>query len=138
MNKFLGISLACLLGGIGMVAASPEQLADSEAVCLCRIVNEAEVEATFKKGAYLSLEQLNASSKFKTSLAKKLPGLTITSTDSVTGAAGGDQLSVIASADGKHYRLAVLPEAASKCETAAFSGDDGVIYSGKPVNCAGK
>jgi hypothetical protein len=132
------ISILILTCGIlGLVAiraqsrpAAGDKLTESEASRLAREINTAEASLFMAKEGnhqYVSLAQL-----LESPVAKKHIEIPIALNDAASGEARGYLLSLIASADGKHYLLEVAPH---ECGPAFFSSDAAVVYPAKALGC---
>ncbi|MGH9430863.1 MAG: hypothetical protein ACRD3T_04915 [Terriglobia bacterium] len=99
----------------------------AEAVGLVRTINTAELDPWFKTHAYVSLEEL---------LQRRFlrgTGNAFVLSDASSGGWKGYVVSVVASADGKHYLLGLAP--GSGCGFSVFSNESGVIYTGRALGC---
>ena len=103
------------------------QLTQAEALAFVRALNTAQVDTLLSSGAYASLEGL-AKHRFLQDRQAQ-----IALKDSALGSYADYKLSVVASKDGKHYLLGLVPQ--SGCGTAFLSGESGIIYTGKALGC---
>ena len=106
--------------------SAPDSLSPREAVGMARRINTAQAEIFYRDKAYAHLEQLIPEMERRSQTG-------IVLTDSFSGKLKNYRLSVIASAEGKHYAAAVLPQSA--CGASVFSDEKAVIHVGDPLGC---
>ncbi len=101
-------------------------LTQNEAIRLLRMINTAELDIFNRTQSYAPLAQVL--DKLGTPQGIKL-------VDSSMGTLRGYSVSVVVSADGKHYVSAIVP-LTSGCGFSAFSrGEVAVIHLGTPLGC---
>lgn len=125
--------LFCLCGGVIARVSQTSQQGDAdqltlqEAMGIVRTINTVQATLFSKTGAYVSLEKLAQDPTLQ-----RRP-IVSSLTDATTGTLKTHTLSVIASADGRHYSVALVPQ--SGCAFALFSRDVAIIYPAKPLGC---
>lgn len=127
--------LACsvLALGASFVASGPansDQLTADEVVGLVRQMNTTELNlyrGQQGKHQYASLAKMLESPDAKTGIK-----ISVVAKDETSGEANGYLISVIASADGRHYLLEAVPK---ECGEAFFSSEVGLIYPAKALGC---
>lgn len=150
MRTQVALLILIVLLGRGSVAipvaqansqSGSNQLSEEEALKLVRVVVTAETELSLTKKAYVSLEELLQTRFFQKGagnafhfLVKKNPSQTqISLIDSTSASLNNYYLSVIASSDGNHYQVRLVPERG--CDVALFSNEAAVIYKGQGLGC---
>src|SRR5437867_2791873 len=125
-----------------------DQLSNKGGVDLVRRINTAEAEFFFKTHGYVSLDKLIEHRFFRNGSPTVHTGTAATSSqdssvgnevvptliDSASGSLGNHKIFVIASADGRHYQVGVVPTE-PKCGPALFSDESGVIYPANALGC---
>ena len=106
---------------------SPNQLTPKEALALVRTLNSAEQTIKINESNYCALDVLLKRADWFPRQSE------IVLSDNSSGTLKGYRLSVVVSADGKHYQLSLRPP--SGCGVAYFTSDSGVIYEGKGLGC---
>ena len=107
---------------------SPNQLAPKEALALVRTINSAEQTIKINESNYCALDVLLKKADWFPRQSE------IALSDNSSGTLKGYKLSIVASADGKHYQLSLRP--ASGCGVAYFTSESGLIYEGKGLGCS--
>jgi hypothetical protein len=132
--KFAGILIALfvLCGGTVLFAQvnAPEssaKLSRAEALSLTRTLGTMEATAQAQVGSFLSLEQLFQPAQFK-----KLKDQ-VTLTDSCSGTVKDYKISVVVSADGKHFRVSL--KSTEHCNGSFFVDESFIIYEGNAIGC---
>jgi hypothetical protein len=126
-----GLLLVCLscvlLAQAAKYHSDSAKLSADEAVALMRMINTAEAEASISSKSYVPLKQLLEARQFK--------GHQVLSqmTDDVAGLTKDYSLSIIASADGKHYQAKLVPT--NGCGVSFFTSDPGIIYQAQALGC---
>jgi hypothetical protein len=127
--------LACILivGSTLVGFACPQgagnQLSEEEALGLVRNVVTAELTIFMKNQAYVSLDELLQQPSFR-------PQANVTKTDRSHGTVKDYRISVIASADGKHYSTELTPaEPHPGCPAAFFSNERAILYKATALGC---
>ena len=130
-----GCALACILmvGTLVGFACPPEtgnQLSEDEALGLVRNVVTGELTIFMKNQVYVSLDELLQHPSFR-------PKVNVTKTDRNYGTVKDYRISVVASADGKHYSAELTPAADPHpgCPAAFFSNEHATIYKAKALGC---
>jgi hypothetical protein len=128
-------ALACILivGSTLVGFACPQgdgnQLSDDEALGLVRTVVTVELTIFMKNQVYVSLGELLQHPSFR-------PKVNVTKTDRNYGRVEDYRISVVASADGKHYSAELTPAAPHLgCPAAFFSNERAIIYKAKALGC---
>ncbi len=124
---FFGLSGVTILLSQDNLADASAQLSEPQALQLIRLINTAEREVSNETHTFVPLAQLLRHPSLEEH--RKFIALT----ESHSGRVKDRKLSVLASADGKHYTVALVPE--SGCEPAVFSNEAGLIYRGKAFGC---
>lgn len=142
MRGFVALALVGLMGlGAFLIGGRQESaaLTEREGLTLVRTINTAEVTYLMKtKSGFVSLDKLLASSLLGGKGQPGYPnfGAEIQLADETSGTIRDYKLSVIASADGKHYSVDLAPQ--KGCATAFFSNDAAIIFPAKALGCEGK
>lgn len=153
MKRNLNVALsACLiLVGFSVLFSQTKSIGDTgelsprEGIDLVRAINTAEVEFFLKSyHKYMPLEEVLRHRIFQRGgMAISGGGMTMTLTsplaipvikDATSGTVKNYKVSVVASADGQHYQVAVAP-ANPGCELLVFSDESGVIDTGRAISC---
>ncbi len=116
-----------LIAHAGKNQASSDELLAADAVALMRTINTAEAEISITTHLYIPLNQLLETRFFKG--RQVLSNLN----DDAVGTLKNYTLSVIASADGKHYQVKLVP--AKGCGVSFFTSDPGIIYQAQAFGC---
>jgi len=130
-----GGALACILivGSTLVGFASPQgtgnQLSEDEALGLVRTVVTVELTIFMKDQVYVSLDELLQHPSFR-------PKVNVTKTDRNYGTVKDYRISVVASADRKHYSAELTPvDPHLGCPAAFFSNERAIIYKAKALGC---
>jgi len=141
----LTATFLCVLGGLTFLnsqtkpAEAMDKLTWDQALELVRVINTAELEislgwpaaasAAGTKHAYAPLADLLKHRYFLQPRA-----LVPVQLDSTTGSVKNYKLSVVASADGRHYLVGLVPSQ-PECLPALFTNESGVIYRATALGC---
>lgn len=128
-------ALACLLivgstlSGFAFPEGTGNQLSEDEALGLVRNVVTAELTIFMKNQTYVSLDELLDHPSFR-------PNANVTKTDRNDGTVKNYRISVVASADGKHYSAELTPANPHPgCPAAFFSNERAIVYKAKALGC---
>lgn len=105
----------------------PNSLPERDALTLVRAIATMEANILASDGRYGSLDRLLRERYLQNGQYDIVPQ------DSFSGALKDCKLSVISSADGKHFRISLVSE--SDCGLALFSDENFKIYRGKLLGC---
>ena len=130
-----GCALACILMvgstlvGFTCPPETGNQLSEDEALGLVRNVVTGELTIFMKNQVYVSLDELLQHPSFR-------PKVNVTKTDLNYGRVENYRISVVASADGKHYSAELTPaDPHLGCPAALFSNERAIIYKAKALGC---
>jgi len=104
------------------------ELSKAEASRLINAINQVEADVFSRTHAYVSLEKLPMARVAATQKA-------LSASELASGALKDHKLRVIASADGSHYLLAIVP-VPSGCGFSMFSDETANIYEAPQLDCA--
>ena len=142
MPKFLVYSLVVTIAAAALVKIAnagtpPDEVSKTRPVNTVRLINTAEAQFQRTSKRYASLSELEAAG-----LLAKAAGM-----NEQFGAAyhslnlknqgellDGYEFALVVSADGASYKVSLVPK--SGCDTAYFSGDQGIIYLGSALGCS--
>ena len=138
--SILSLALLIVTGAAFAQAPTDESsavMSAQEAVWLARAISTSEFELSATRNGFVSLDKLMEHRNVLME-ERNMQSLKeyVKLTDATSGTAKGWRLSVIAAADGKHFHLALIPD--QPCQTALFSNESGLIYTGKAGGCAAK
>ena len=108
--------------------ASEEKAQLEHSVTLVRNVNSAEMLLYRKTRSFVNLEGLMN----QPTLADD--SISLVSRDSFSADVKNFVLTVLASSDGKHFHVSMVPTKGT-CETAVFSDEAGLVYLGRALDC---
>ncbi len=127
--------LVLFLGGLLGIVAAPsrsqkniDQLLERDAMALMRLIGTSEATAALSPARqFLPLDELLAQQHQLSNIHLK---------DGSTGTVKNYQISVMVSADRRHYAAQLTSE--SNCDFAVFSNDDAIIYTAAAFGCGGE
>lgn len=127
------VTVILALSGVGSSigksseSATNDRLPPADTLKLIRMLGTTEADAFSSEARYLSLERILQHRLLRSSEhAIKL-------SDSTTGVVKDYQISIVVSADGKHFGIALVPH--SGCGPALFSDESALIYQGAVLGC---
>jgi hypothetical protein len=128
------VAVVALISAVGVTVGSameqpkPSELSSSDGLRIMRALDTAEASAFNSEPKYLSLEQLVRQ--------RLIPGdkMGLTLNDSSSGMIKNYKVSVVVTADGKHFAAALVPS--DGCGAALFSDESDLIYEGRVLGCS--
>ena len=122
--------VTCIIASAASTERTDDQLTDVDAVSLVRQFNTAEAELFGARNGshrYMPLAKVLETPSLKSQIK-----VSVAISDETSGTVKNYSVSLIPSADGKHYMLSLAPMG---CGPAFFSNETGVIYPGKAAGC---
>ena len=130
----VGILASILIVGSGASGYADSQragtqLSENDALALVRAVNTVEATIFMKNHEYVPLKEVLEHPSFR-------PKQNVSRTDGTSARVQDYAVSVVASADGKHYGVELTPtDPHPGCRRAFFSNEAAIIYIAKPTGC---
>lgn len=136
--KLMSLCLALVLMATGtamLFAGSKnkrgaDDMTREQVLKLVRMLVTAETDIRLSEGRFVSLDKLTQQARWQ----RALTGITLT--DNSSGAFNNYKLLVVASGDGQHFQVSVMPQ--SGCGLSMFSNEAAVIYEGLALGCSNK
>ena len=109
--------------------ATPLQLSSNDALVLLRTLATDEAEMKSAEHNYSSLDRL-----LEHRAMPKKKAVEISKSDSSSATVRDYQLTVVASPDGQHFQMSLVPK--SGCGYSLFTNENWVIYEAKAMGCS--
>jgi hypothetical protein len=109
--------------------ATPLQLSSNDALVLLRTLATVEAEMKSAEHNYSSLDRL-----LEHRAMPKKKAAEISKSDSSSATVRDYQLTVVASPDGQHFQMSLVPK--SGCGYSLFTNENWVIYEAKAMGCS--
>lgn len=132
----LCFALILMVAGTAMLFAGSknkrgsDEMTREQVLKLVRTLVTAETEIRLSEGHFVSLDKLTEQARWR----RALTGITMS--DHSSGAFNNYKLFVVASGDGQHFQVSVMPQ--SGCGLSMFSNEAAVIYEGLALGCSNK
>jgi hypothetical protein len=120
------LSCCLCLGADSGSKVKGSSVSENQALGIIRVVNTVQASFFVKRGTYVALQELAQDGTFRGQATLQ------SMKDADSGTIGNYELTVVSSADGKHYSAALIP---ATCDVAVFSNDRAVIYKAKALGC---